>query len=80
MLSGVTAGVIGIDASGRITIANRMALQMLETKEGSTIGEPVVEIIPQLEPVVTTALRDGRPEYRDQIVNSAGGRERSMSA
>jgi two-component system nitrogen regulation sensor histidine kinase NtrY len=79
VLSGVTAGVIGIDASGRITIANRMALQMLETKEGSTIGEPVVEIIPQLEPVVTTALRDGRPEYRDQISIERSGRERTIN-
>ena len=78
VLSGVTAGVIGIDSDGRVTIANRTALYILDAPEG-TIGAPIGEIVPQLGTVVGNALRDGRPEHRDQIAIMRGGRERTIN-
>src|SRR5690606_37967247 len=67
------------DSAGRITIANRAAVRMLDAKEGSVIGKPVMEIVPALEEVVSTALRDGRAEYRAQISLSHGGGDRTIN-
>jgi two-component system, NtrC family, nitrogen regulation sensor histidine kinase NtrY len=78
VLSGVTAGVIGIDSEGRVTIANRTALHILDAPEG-TIGAAIAEIVPQLGIVVSNALRDERPEHRDQITIIRGGRERTIN-
>ena len=38
VLSGVTAGVVGLDAEGRITLANRSALQLLGRGQDELIG------------------------------------------
>jgi two-component system nitrogen regulation sensor histidine kinase NtrY len=78
VLSGVTAGVIGIDSEGRITIANRTGLQLLEAPE-RTIGMPLTQVAPELATVVGAALRDGRPEHRDQVTIMRSGRERTIN-
>jgi two-component system nitrogen regulation sensor histidine kinase NtrY len=78
VLSGVTAGVIGIDAGGRVTIANRTALQILGAPE-RIVEAPIAEVAPELGVVVERALNDGRPEHRDQIVIMRGGRDRTIN-
>jgi two-component system nitrogen regulation sensor histidine kinase NtrY len=78
VLSGVTAGVIGIDSESRITIANRTGLHLLEAPE-RTIGTPIVDVAPELAKVVNTALHDNRPEHRDQVTLMRGGRERTIN-
>jgi two-component system nitrogen regulation sensor histidine kinase NtrY len=79
VLSGVPAGVVGIDTEGRITIANRTALRLLGLADEEAVGKSVVDALPQLSPVVTAALREDRTEYRDQIVISRAGRERTIN-
>ena len=79
VLSGISAGVVGIDAQGRVTIVNRTALHLFGTTEEAAIGTPIVELMPRLEAVVSTALRDTRAEHRDQIVISRDGRERTIN-
>ncbi len=78
VLSGVTAGVIGIDASGRVTIANRSALAILGAPE-SIFGAQIDAVVPQLAKVIGAALRDGRPEHRDQITIMRGNHERTVN-
>ncbi len=79
VLAGISAGVVGIDAEGRVTIVNRTALHLLGVTEDAAIGTKVVELMPSLEAVVSTALRDVRQEHRDQITISRDGRERTMN-
>ena len=79
VLSGVTAGVIGIDGEGRITIANRTALRMLGVTRGPIERQSITEILPQLGPVVAAALQGDRPEHRDQISINRAGRERTIN-
>jgi two-component system nitrogen regulation sensor histidine kinase NtrY len=79
VLAGISAGVVGIDAQGHVTIANRTALQLLGTGEAAAIGTPIAELMPLLQPVVSAALRDARPEHRDQIVVNRDGRERTIN-
>ena len=54
-------------------------MQLLEVNEQEAIGRPVVEAMPKLGPVVTSALHDGRSEIRDQIVIAQGGSERTIN-
>jgi two-component system nitrogen regulation sensor histidine kinase NtrY len=79
VLSGATAGIVGIDAAGRVTIVNRAALHLFGASEGEAIGAPIAEMLPQLGPVVAAATRDNRLEHRDQIVVPRGGRERTIN-
>jgi two-component system, NtrC family, nitrogen regulation sensor histidine kinase NtrY len=78
VLSGVSAGVIGIDADGRVTIVNRTAVQMLGNT-GEVVDANILELVPELEKVVTASYRDNRPEHREQITLVRSGRERTMN-
>ncbi len=79
VLAGISAGVVGIDGQGRVTIVNRTALNLLGATEEGAIGTPVAELMPSLAAVVSVALRDSRLEHRDQITVSRDGRERTIN-
>ena len=46
VLSGVSAGVIGVDPAGCVTLANRSALELLGLKEEKLIGKPLKAVRP----------------------------------
>ncbi|MFO1184009.1 MAG: PAS domain-containing sensor histidine kinase [Bauldia sp.] len=79
VLAGVTAGVIGIDPEGRVTIVNRMALRLLGKGVDAVLGHSVEEAVPELAPVVAAALADSRSDHRGQTVINRGGRERTIN-
>jgi two-component system nitrogen regulation sensor histidine kinase NtrY len=80
VLAGVSAGVIGADARGSITIANRGALRMLGAASGAVVGRPVVEVAPELASVMEAAVADPvRHEHRDQISLLREGRDRTIN-
>ena len=79
VLSGVPAGVIGLDADGCIIIANRTALQLLGIDDEHANGKPIVELLPQLDSILSAARRDDRGEYREQIVIATIGHERTIN-
>ena len=58
VLSGVSAGVIGLEGSGRIEVVNRRALDLLNLKEESFVGSILDESVPELESMMA-ALRNG---------------------
>jgi two-component system nitrogen regulation sensor histidine kinase NtrY len=60
VLSGVTAGVIGADSEGRVTLANRSALSMLETQEEALVGNLIKEALPEF-----VVLFEGAQERAD---------------
>lgn len=47
VLSGVTAGVIGLDPEGRITLPNRAASELLGISLDDGIGQPLTELVPE---------------------------------
>ncbi|WP_244669932.1 PAS domain-containing sensor histidine kinase [Kaistia sp. 32K] len=80
VLAGVSAGVVGTDARGVVTIANRGALRLLGLDQNDTLGRPVIEIVPELNEVVSAALAEtNRPEHRDQVSVVRDGRERTIN-
>jgi two-component system nitrogen regulation sensor histidine kinase NtrY len=80
VLAGVTAGVLGIDTEGRVTLANRMATELLATGEKDLIGARVFEVAPELGPVLETALSgDVDRSHQAQIVLRRGGSEQTVT-
>jgi two-component system nitrogen regulation sensor histidine kinase NtrY len=55
VLSGVSAGVIGLDPSGRISAVNARALALLGLGEEPVAGQPLAELAPELEEVAARA-------------------------
>ncbi len=60
MLSGVTAGVIGIDAEHRISLVNRSALGLLGRTEAQLLGHELIEVLPEMGAIYEAAL--SRPQ------------------
>jgi len=52
VLSGVSAGVIGLDKRGRISAINDSALQLLSVDEADVHGRPLGEVAPELSDLV----------------------------
>lgn len=52
VLSGVSAGVIGLDRKGRISAINDQAVRLLDLDEGSVIGQPIRRVAPELAGLV----------------------------
>lgn len=56
MLSGVSAGVIGIDHDNRISLINRSALILLGRPEAEFLGQPIDVKLPDMAPIYNLAL------------------------
>jgi two-component system, NtrC family, nitrogen regulation sensor histidine kinase NtrY len=67
VLSGVSAGVIGLDSDARINLPNRSALELLETSMEDVIGEPLSAIAPEMEALLQEAMNRGARRAEGQI-------------
>jgi two-component system, NtrC family, nitrogen regulation sensor histidine kinase NtrY len=56
MLSGVSAGVIGIDADHRISLVNRSAQTLLGKTEDQLLNHSLADVLPEMAQVYETAL------------------------
>jgi two-component system, NtrC family, nitrogen regulation sensor histidine kinase NtrY len=67
VLSGVSAGVLGLDHEQRITIANQAAMDFLQLQPGEIVGRPLVQILPELEPLLTQTGARGDRTVEDHL-------------
>jgi two-component system nitrogen regulation sensor histidine kinase NtrY len=79
VLAGATAGIVGLDNDGHVTILNRASVTLLGVGEGEAAGRPILDILPQLQKVLDAAREDARLEHRDQITVPRAGRERTIN-
>ena len=79
VLSGVSAGVIGVNAEGRITIANRFAAELLGLDGARLVGAPIADVVPELQGAVREAMRAGYADFADQIEIERAGRARTVN-
>ena len=79
VLAGVTAGVIGVDSDGHVTIVNRSAETMLSLKPEETAGQNISAVVPQIGRVFEVARQSGRPVYREQVTFYRSGAERTYN-
>jgi two-component system nitrogen regulation sensor histidine kinase NtrY len=78
VLAGVSAGVIGVDTHGTITIVNRSAETMLAISAKDNVGENLSRLLPQVGQVFEVGRSSGRPVYRDQVTFYRAGAERTF--
>jgi len=55
VLSGVTAGVVGLSADSRLDLPNRSASELLGKDLNAHIGEPFTDIVPELKGILNDA-------------------------
>ena len=78
VLEGVSAGIIGLDPKGIVTISNGIAAAMLEIKSEKLEGRDIREVVPELADVVGKALDGDRGQYSTQVgLTTALGEERT---
>ena len=79
VLSGVTAGVVGVDAEGIVTLVNRSAETLLEMKETDLKGKLLAKAVPEFASVLKRAQKQGRRLITDQITLRRHGSERNFA-
>jgi two-component system nitrogen regulation sensor histidine kinase NtrY len=83
VLSGVTAGVIGLDAEGRVNLPNRSASALLGVDLDAAIGLPLAGVAPEFAPLIdaaratpdrpqTAEIRSGSPNARRTFIARLG--------
>jgi len=79
VLSGASAGVIGVNADGRITILNRSAERLIACLESQALGHPLVEVAPELADIFQAARYGNQRLVQRQVTVSRNGQERNFS-
>jgi two-component system nitrogen regulation sensor histidine kinase NtrY len=79
VLAGASAGVIGVNAEGEISILNRSAEKLIGQTEADAVGHNLVEVMPELEPLFTEARTGMHRLVQGQITISREMRERNLS-
>lgn len=79
VLAGASAGVIGVDHEGRISILNRSAEKLIGHPEGEALGQPLTELVPELAEVIADAKQGGQRLVQGQMTISRQGRDRNVS-
>jgi len=78
VLSGVTAGVIGIDGTGRVDLINEAAADMLAIDAAAVIGQPIETVAPSFVSLVEEARQATSGVARGAIHESSQGELREV--
>jgi two-component system nitrogen regulation sensor histidine kinase NtrY len=78
MLSGVTAGVLGLDPSGRISLVNPSALSLLGRKQEDLLGEPLDEALPDFGTLYNQAMARASGMAEGQVTVRRSGADRNF--
>ena len=80
VLSGVSAGVIGLDSQDRITLLSRSAEQLLGLSEAGVAGKRIADILPMFSEILEKRDDQGRKTRpQSQVTFAVGGEERTFA-
>src|SRR4051812_13189163 len=79
VLAGASAGVIGVDGDGSISILNRSAEKLIGQSEADAVGRNLVDVMPELEPLFSEARTGMHRLVQGQINIRRDMRERNLS-
>jgi two-component system nitrogen regulation sensor histidine kinase NtrY len=79
VLAGASAGVIGVNADGRVSILNRSAERLMGRQESEVLGLPLSQVAPELGGVVEAARSGNQRLIQRQIAVTRDGQERNYS-
>ena len=77
VLAGASAGVIGVDGHGCVSILNRSAERLIGRNEADALGKPLAEVFPELADIMAAARVGAGTQ--DQVTITRNGRERNLS-
>jgi len=80
VLAGVSAGVVGLDGRGRISAANRQAVQLLALPGDHGRGRRIADVAPEFAEVVESAGRTGQGEAEMDVVRGRDTRRLRVHA
>ncbi len=67
VVEGVSAGIVGLDPYGAVTLVNATACNVFGKMEVELVGEDLAEVVPQLASIVERARSSRRGQMHDQI-------------
>lgn len=79
VLSSASAGIIGVDGSGKIAILNRSAEKLIGHPESEALDHPLAEIVPELNELMHTARSSAQRLVQGEIEISRDKIERTLS-
>ena len=79
VLSGVGAGVIGVDSTGRISIINRPAEKLLGVSEADVLGTELGTVVPEAASLLSEAMQADQRSVQGNITLSRNGRDRVIA-
>ena len=79
MLAGVSAGVIGLDGDGTITIVNRAAARLLNAAPEELEGRHYSEAVPELAALIRRAMSEPVGRAGGEVDVKRGGTPRALS-
>jgi two-component system nitrogen regulation sensor histidine kinase NtrY len=79
VLAGASAGVIGVNASGHISILNRSAERLMGRSESEVLGLPLAQVAPELGEIFEAARTGNQRLIQKQMAMRRDGQERNYS-
>ena len=80
VLSGVSAGVIGLDSSDRITLLSRSAERLLGFSGAEVNGKPLADVVPEFVEALSTREEPGlKSKNQHEIKKALGDEERTFA-
>jgi two-component system nitrogen regulation sensor histidine kinase NtrY len=79
VLAGASAGVIGVDPDGKISILNRSAEKLIGHIEADALGRPLAEVVPELAALFGEARSGFQRLVQGLVMINRGGRDRNLS-
>jgi two-component system, NtrC family, nitrogen regulation sensor histidine kinase NtrY len=79
VLAGASAGVIGVDGKGCISILNRSAEKLVGCSEVDALGRQLEEIAPELKEFIDPARGGGQRLIQGHTTINRNGRDRTVS-
>ena len=78
VLAGVSAGVVGLDAEGQITLPNPTALALLDASSHALTGRALEDAIPETAELLSRARTRSQPLVEDHIELVRGEHRRTL--
>jgi two-component system, NtrC family, nitrogen regulation sensor histidine kinase NtrY len=78
VLSGVSAGVIGLDKEGQIYLPNRSASDLLSTDLESHADEPLANCVPEMAGLLSQVITNPNRNAQGEIKIARDGRQRTL--
>jgi len=79
VLSGVSAGVIGLDADGQIELPNRSAVDLLGIAPDDMVGQPLRDVVPELAGLIDAAMSGHMSRVDGDVEIEINGMTRNLT-